>query len=369
MGQWWTVSLFVGILAVFFALAPFCCKSPWNPAGALTVEVFSVPFRKYALAGIFGRGSCVPRPHSPEDCPRRVFDPEWRPEAQGPGEDTVTTLQLSEVNSGYDGLDVLRGINLSVTEPSIYVVLGPNGAGKTTLLRTIGGILQPSHGSVAFDGQDVYRSRETRKRMSYLSHLNALPEEMTVREALAFYASIEGGDVPRVMETLQLGPLADMKVPKLSQGQKKRVSIAKTLLNDRDLYLLDEPTSNLDPAMAKEVRDLLLEFSKRKIVLYSSHNLYEAKEIGTYLVLIKGGMLRFFDRIENLHTPTYRVGIKARGDVTKVIDAKLESGYYVLTVSSPEAVGEVVKELVSAGILVTEVKEMDNPLESLFTGG
>ena len=280
----------------------------------------------------------------------------------------MPSLHLTGVDSGYNGIDVLRQINLEIQEPSIYVVLGPNGAGKTTLLRTIGGILEPHRGSVTFDGQDVYRSRETRKRMSYLSHLNALPEEMTVRGALNFYAAIEGGDVARVMETLQLGPLEDLKVPKLSQGQKKRVSIAKTLLNDRDLYLLDEPTSNLDPAMAKEVRDLLLEFSKRKIVLYSSHNLYEAKEIGRWLVLIKGGALRFFDRIENLRTATYRVGIKARGDVTQIIDATLENGYYVLTVASPDAVGEVVKKLVNAGIVVTEVKELDNPLESLFTG-
>ncbi|HII39726.1 MAG TPA: ABC transporter ATP-binding protein, partial [Thermoplasmata archaeon] len=244
-----------------------------------------------------------------------------------------------------------------------------NGAGKTTLLRTIAGILEPHRGTVSFDGQNVYRSRETRKRMTYLSHLNALPEEMTVRDALGFYESIEGGDIARVMETLDLGPLAETKATRLSQGQKKRVSIAKTLLNERDLYLLDEPTSNLDPAMAKEVRDLLLEFSKRKIVLYSSHNLFEAKEIGTYLVLIKGGMLRFFDRIENLRTAQYRVGIKARGDVSKVLDAKLENGYYVMTVKSPDEVGEIVKTLVNAGVVVTEVKELDNPLESLFTEG
>ena len=281
----------------------------------------------------------------------------------------MPSLQLTSVDSGYNHYDVLRDINLSVTEPSIYVVLGPNGAGKTTLLRTIGGILEPHRGTVSFDGQNVYASRETRKRMSYLSHLNALPEEMTVQEALGFYASIEGGDVPRVMQTLQLGPLAEMKVSKLSQGQKKRVSIAKTLLNDRDLYLLDEPTSNLDPAMAKEVRDLLLEFSKRKIVLYSSHNLFEAREIGRYLVLIKGGTLRFFDRIENLRTATYRVGIKARGNVPEVLDAKLENGYYVVTVKSPDDVGEIVKKLVNAGVVVTEVKELDNPLESLFMEG
>ncbi len=281
----------------------------------------------------------------------------------------MPSLQLANVNSGYNGVDVLQDITLGVMEPSIYVVLGPNGAGTTTLLRTIAGILEPHRGTVSFDGQDVYRSRETRKRMSYLSHLNALPEEMTVRDALGFYASIEGGDVAKVIQTLDLGSLVDTKVSKLSQGQKKRVSIAKTLLNDRDLYLLDEPTSNLDPAMAKEVRDLLLEFSKRKIVLYSSHNLFEAKEIGTYLILIKGGRLHYFGHIENLRAGSYRVGIKARGDVTSVLSAPLENGYYVVTVKSPDDVGEIVKKLVNAGIVVTEVKELDNPLEALFTEG
>ena len=280
----------------------------------------------------------------------------------------MSSLELSGVDSGYDGYDVLHQINLSVHEPSIYVVLGPNGAGKTTLLRTIGGILEPHRGTVTFDGANVYTSRETRKRMSYLSHLNALPEEMNVRDALGFYASIEGGDVDRVLRVLDLGPLAEMKVPMLSQGQKKRVFIAKTLLNDRDLYLLDEPTSNLDPAMAKEVRDLLLEFSKRKIVLYSSHNLFEAKEIGTWLILIKNGVLHFYDRIENLRTGAYRLGIRARGDVSHVIDAKLENGFYVFTVASPDEAGAIVKKLVNAGVLVTEVKELDNPLEALFTG-
>jgi ABC-2 type transport system ATP-binding protein len=281
----------------------------------------------------------------------------------------MPSLQLTDVDSGYDGLAVLQKVNLTVSEPSIYVVLGPNGAGKTTLLRTIAGILEPYRGTVAFDGRDVYASKETLKRMSYLSHLNALPEEMTVRGALEFYASLEGGDVSRVMDTLDIGPLQGTKVSRLSQGQKKRVSIAKILLNERDLYLLDEPTSNLDPAMSKEVRDLLLDFSKRKIVLYSSHNLFEAKEIGTYLILIKGGTLRFFDRIENLRTSSYRVGIKARGDVSLVVDAKLENGYYVLTVKGPDEVGDVVRKLVEAGIVVTEVKELDNPLEALFTGG
>jgi ABC-2 type transport system ATP-binding protein len=279
----------------------------------------------------------------------------------------VPSLQLAEVDAGYNDRDVLHDFTMSVTEPSIYVVLGPNGAGKTTLLRTIAGILKPTKGRVDFDGLDVYSSKDARGRMNYLSHLNALPEEMTVRQALEFYASIEGGDVDKALSALELEPLQTRKLSSLSQGQKKRVSVSKVLLKERDLYLLDEPTSNLDPAVAKEVRDLLLRLSKSKIVLYSSHNLYEAKEIGTYLILIKEGTLKLFDRMENIRAKEYRIGIRATGDVSSLSNVELVNGYYVFRVSGQDDVGAIVKRLVETGVTVTEVKELDNPLEEFFT--
>ncbi len=148
------------------------------------------------------------------------------------------TLELCGVSSGYGGKDVLHDIRLKITEPSIYVVVGPNGAGKTTLFRTICGILEAHGGAVEFDGVNAFESSEIRKRMIYLSHLNALPEEMTVLESLKFFSEIEGGgDIERVLEALHLTELKDKKISDLSQGQKKRASIAKVFLRDRDLYL------------------------------------------------------------------------------------------------------------------------------------
>ena len=108
------------------------------------------------------------------------------------------SLELRDVRSGYNGKQVLNEISFKVQEPSIYVVLGPNGAGKTTLFRTIAGILEPYSGQVIFDDEDVIRSKNVRKRINYLSHFNAIPEEMTVSDALRFYADIEGGDVSNV---------------------------------------------------------------------------------------------------------------------------------------------------------------------------
>lgn len=280
------------------------------------------------------------------------------------------TLELKGVDSGYNGKAVLHGISFTAKESSIYVVLGPNGAGKTTLFRTIAGILEPLTGKILLDGKDIRSSDEFRSNINYLSHYNALPEEMTVYNALRFYAGMEGGDPEKAIEMLGLKELQDKKVSDLSQGQKKRVSIAKVFLKERDVYLLDEPTANLDPGLSKEIRDLILRLSKDKLVLYSSHNLYEATDIGMNLILIKDGKLALFDKIANVRSKSYRVGIKASKDITKIVDAKKESnGYYVLTVSKPEEAGLALKKIVEKGILVTEMKELDNPLQELFGDG
>ena len=277
------------------------------------------------------------------------------------------TLELRNVNAGYNKETVLRDVNLTIQEPSIYVVLGPNGAGKTTLFRTIAGILEPFSGEVVFDGENVTSSRDVRKRINYLSHHNAIPEEMTVYNALTFYANMQGGSADEVLALLYLQELRDKKVADLSQGQKKRVSVAKVFLRERDLYLMDEPTSNLDPGYSKEIRDILLQLSKDRIVLYSTHNLYEASDIGTDLILIKDGTIALTEQISNIKLKDYRVGIKATTDISQIVDAeRAEQGYYVLTVSSPEEAGRILKTLIEHGVLVTEMRQLENPLQELF---
>lgn len=277
------------------------------------------------------------------------------------------TLELAGVSSGYGGKPILHDITFKAEESAIYVVLGPNGAGKTTLFRTIAGILEPYSGRVLFDGEDLTRSKEARRRINYLSHYNAIPEEMTVHGALAFYSRIEGGSADEVISLLNLEDLRDKKVSDLSQGQKKRVSIAKVFLRERDLYLLDEPTSSLDPAVSKEIRDILLRLSKDRIVLYSSHNLYEANDVGTNLILVRDGAIGYFDKISNIRSKEYRVGIRTTTDVSKIIDARPgDGGYYVLSVSTPEEAGLALKKLVENGVLVTEMRQLDNPLQDLF---
>jgi len=280
--------------------------------------------------------------------------------------DRLPVLELNNVSSGYNKQVVLHDISFRLQEASIYVVLGPNGAGKTTLFRTIAGILEPFKGGILLDGVNITASAQARTRINYLSQYNAMPEEMTVYDALKFYSKLEGGDPDEAISLLELDGLKNKRFSDLSQGQKKRAAIAKVFLSERDLYLLDEPTANLDPAVSKEIRDIIVRLSKDRMILYSSHNLYEATDIGTYLILIKDGSVTMLDRISNIKPKNYRVGIRASADITEIVDAKREGDYYVLSVSSPEEAGFALRKIVEKGILVTEMRQLDNPLQELF---
>ncbi len=188
-------------------------------------------------------------------------------------------ILLDNAVSGYYGKKVLDGISFSIDKPSVYVVLGPNGSGKTTLFRTLAGILKPMSGRVEINGLPS-ETQGARGNLDYLSHIDGIPDGMKVIDALRFYARIESvgeDDVTNAMKLLELEELKLKYFSQLSQGQKKRVSVARIFLRKKQIYLLDEPTSNLDPKVAKEIRELILGLAMDRIVLYSSHNLYEAE--------------------------------------------------------------------------------------------
>ncbi len=279
-----------------------------------------------------------------------------------------SAIELSGVSSGYFRKAVLQDITFRISEPTVYVVLGPNGAGKTTLFRTIAGVLAPFQGGIRIFGESN-ETRSSREKLQYLSHIDGIPEGMRVREALRFYATIEGvGDdaVARALQLLDLEQLQDQYFGQLSQGQKKRVSVARIFLRDKQIYLLDEPTSNLDPKVAGEIRDLILRLSRDRVVLYSSHNLYEAREIGSQVIAIVGGRLSRFGRIDDIRTDRYVMGIRAMADHPALSAYRKEGDYYLAEVSGPESVPALVADLTAKGVQIREIREMENPLESLF---
>jgi ABC-2 type transport system ATP-binding protein len=288
-----------------------------------------------------------------------------RPAGDGGG----VALVCRSVQSGYQNKPVLHDVSFTVEEPSVYVVLGPNGAGKTTLFRTIAGILRPTSGEVLIDGVPIDR-QTSRDHLHYLSHMDGMPDGLTVRESLDFYARVEkatSSDVERVLDQLEIREFSSMFISRLSSGQRKRVAIARVFLRERAIYLLDEPTANLDPKVAREIRSLILDLSKDRIVLYSSHNLFEAREIGRYVIALKGGSLTLFDRMENVRSAHFVVGVRTLEPTTALDDWERSGDYYLHEFSGPEQVPALIHDLESRGVRIREVREMENPLEDLFT--
>ncbi|HUZ80073.1 MAG TPA: heme ABC exporter ATP-binding protein CcmA [Thermoplasmata archaeon] len=278
-------------------------------------------------------------------------------------------IELRGVSSGYHGKRILEEISFTIEEPAVYVVLGPNGAGKTTLFRTIAGILNPYSGSVEIDGVDINR-HEARTRLQYLSHIDGIPDALRVEDALRFYATVEGAtaeDIEAVIGKLGIQELRKRFFSELSQGQKKRVSIARVFLQERNIYLLDEPTANLDPKLAREVRDLVLGLSKDDLVLYSSHNLFEAKEIGKYVLALRAGRIGYFGPLSELRPAKYIIGVRAEGTEGVLASSSKKGDYYLQELAGPEEVPKLIAELMAKGVQIREVKEMENPLEDLFT--
>jgi ABC-2 type transport system ATP-binding protein len=277
-------------------------------------------------------------------------------------------IEARSLSAGYHGKPVLTDVSFVLDTPAIYVVLGPNGAGKTTLFRTLAGILEPYSGSLEIDGHSVGRS-EVRTGLQYLSHIDGIPDGLRVEEALRFYATVEGAgdaDVERVLRLLGIGELRTRYFSELSQGQKKRVSIGRVFLQERGIYLLDEPTANLDPKLSREIRDLVLALSKDDLVLYSSHNLFEAKEIGEYVLALRDGKVGYFGRMSDLRPAKYVIGIRADGAEGILPSASKRGDYYLQELAGPDDVPKLVAELAAKGVRIREVKEMGNPLEDLF---
>jgi ABC-2 type transport system ATP-binding protein len=292
-----------------------------------------------------------------------------QPVGEGLGSAKGIEVSCRSVVAGYLGSTVLRDISFTIDEPAVYVVLGPNGAGKTTLFRTLSGILRPYQGEVYIGGELVDRQR-SRNHMHYLSHMDGVPDDLRVREALEYYARVERAnstDIDRVLDMLEIRDLSEKYLSQVSAGQRKRVSIARVFLREREIYLLDEPTSNLDPKLAREIRSLILELSRDKIVLYSSHNLFEAREIGRYVLAIKDGQLAMFDRIENLKGARFVVGVRVLEPSPVLADWKREGDYHLRELSGPEEVPALLHDLDSHGVKIRELREMGNPLEDLFT--
>ncbi|HKC49879.1 MAG TPA: ABC transporter ATP-binding protein [Myxococcota bacterium] len=189
----------------------------------------------------------------------------------------MNALEAVGVAKDYGPVRALDGIDLELAAGTIALLRGPNGAGKSTLLRVLGALTRPTQGSVRLLSRDPFSSRDAavRARLGFLGQDAALYGELTVAENLRFAARLRGadeGELLRVSELWALGPVLDRRARTLSQGFRRRVGLARALLGEPALLLLDEPWNGLDAASAERLSRLLDELRARGVaVLVASH--------------------------------------------------------------------------------------------------
>ncbi len=211
-------------------------------------------------------------------------------------------IQTTNLSKRYGEFVALSNLNLSINEGDCFGFIGPNGAGKTTTIKILGTLLKPSSGQAMINGLTVgYQNRQIRPIIGYVPDFMGAYDDVTVTEYLEFFAaaySIHGDERVRVVgDVLDLTDLSykrDAEVNSLSRGMQQRLSVARVLLHDPKVLLLDEPASGLDPRARIEMRELLKELRRMgKTIIISSHILHELAELCNAVGIIEQGKLVF----------------------------------------------------------------------------
>lgn len=216
------------------------------------------------------------------------------------------SIQVKGLLKQFGEQKAVNQISFTVNKGEIVGFLGPNGAGKSTTMKMITGYLEPDGGEINVSGIDVKKDPlAAKKKIGYLPESNALYYDMYVREYLDFIADVHDvhNKKQRISDVIQLTgltPESKKKVGQLSKGYKQRVGLAAALLHNPEVLILDEPTSGLDPNQIIEIRNVIKEQGKDKLVLFSSHILQEVEAICDRVIIINKGQLVADDTLQHL---------------------------------------------------------------------
>ena len=208
-------------------------------------------------------------------------------------------IVVENLSKNYQNKEAVKNINFTIDENEILGLLGPNGCGKTTTIAMMLGLLKPTNGRVRILGQDIEKNRTALlHKMNFISPYIELPKKLTVKENLIVYANLYSVKkinhrIEYLSETLRLNEFIDKQTGELSSGQKNRVSLAKALINDPSVLLLDEPTASLDPETGDFVRKFIENISKEKkmSILLASHNMDEVKRLCKNVLMMNNGVI------------------------------------------------------------------------------
>jgi ABC-2 type transport system ATP-binding protein len=303
-------------------------------------------------------------------------------------------VEIKELSKKYGDFTALDRLTMSVSKGQILGFIGPNGAGKTTTIKILVGLARPTSGRASVAGVDCASEPLKIKRLiGYMPDTFGSYDNMRVREYLDFFGAAFG--IPRVererrvagaLETVGAPHFKDLYVESLSHGMRQRVALARTLLHDPPVLILDEPTNGLDPQARIEMRQLLLDLAERgKTLLVTSHVLPELSRICHRVAIITRGRLRALGTLAEVTrqlSPLQEMEVllirpESVEQVAEIVRRHLEAGAEVRTAPAESAVrfrtarreedlATLLAALVSAGLEVAQFREVQSDLEEAF---
>jgi len=208
-------------------------------------------------------------------------------------------IEVKKLNKIYDKTIAVKDLSFVINKGKIIGLLGPNGCGKTTTIAMILGLVKPTSGEIIIKGKNLEKERiNLLEKMNFISPYVELPKKLTVEENLKVYAGLYGvknvnEKISELVNELRLNKFLKKKTGELSSGQKNRISLAKALINDPEILLMDEPTASLDPDTGDFVRSFIEHYSSKTnvTILLASHNMNEVERLCDSVMMMKDGII------------------------------------------------------------------------------
>ncbi len=296
-----------------------------------------------------------------------------------------TTIQVNDIKKTLNGREILKGVTFDVHKGDIFGFLGPNGAGKTTTIRTMMGLYKPDSGTVKIAGEDIEHPA-VRSRIGFAFDPDGLYDGMSAEENLAYYLKIykKPVDPKKIQETLDLLGLkerAQDKAGTFSKGMRQRLTIARAIVYEPEILILDEPTSGVDPIEQIKIRNLLLEITQKygKTVFLSTHNMDEVQRICNRIAILNNGRIQLSGEVSQLRKQMGEntVTVKVAQNVPEELDTALKhaSGFtflkregnsYEFRLEEEKDASKLVELVMESGLDVASIKKNQAGIEQLY---
>lgn len=283
-------------------------------------------------------------------------------------------IQLEDVTKSYDDTIVVERLNVQIDSGEIVGIIGHNGAGKSTTLKMIAGLVEPTSGQVRVMGHDMQKeSIKVKQRIGYLPEESSLYEAMTAQQYLLFFSELyrmpRRKALQRIDQLLNSLGLADKDklTGEFSKGMKRKTAIARTLLHDPELLILDEPNSGLDPLTSFFIINYLKTLRREgKTIILSAHNLFHVEAICDRVGIIKNGKLLIFDKMDVIRSRLGKREYQVLFHTDQKLDYEHVNGNYVFRTGDVDAIARMLETVSANGWTLMDLSMRESALEEIY---